>query len=142
MMLAAALPAMLRAQVQVVGVRDLAFGLVIAGVPTTVSPGDPTRSGEFTVDAPRGSRISVSFALPAGLTGPPGASLPISFTNRDALATGLGRGAQAFDPRRSRTFRFPRAGVMTLYLGGTASPSTGQAPGAYMAPVILNVIVF
>ncbi len=66
-------PASARAQVQVAGVRDLAFGLVIAGVPVAVPPGDPTRSGEFTVDAPRGSRISVSFVLPSALAGPPGA---------------------------------------------------------------------
>ena len=77
------------AQISVSPIRDLAFGPVIVGVPSTVAPSHPTRSGQFRITAPVGTKVQVRFTLPdASSPGLAGAQLPISFGSNDAIAIG------------------------------------------------------
>ena len=66
------------AQLAVTPVRDLEFGSVIVGVPSSVAPSHPTRSGQFRITAPRNTKVQVRLTLPGELAGPAGAQLPIT----------------------------------------------------------------
>ncbi len=134
----------LRAQVGVVGVRDLAFGNVIPGIQTIVSPSDPVRSGMWEVSAQQGDRVRVRLTLPARLTAPGGSQMPVTFGNNDAIAVSDAPGATpvTFNPRASQNFRLVTSGRFFIFLGGRVTPAGTQAPGAYTATALLTVTVF
>lgn len=137
------LPASLRAQLQVTGVRNLAFGPVIQGVPNTVAANEAVRSGEFEVIATLGNRLRVRFTLPNRLNGPAGATLNLSFSNSDGLALETGPGAtpQTFNPHGNRTFTLVTGNRLLLFLGGQVSPTANQTTGAYTNTVTLTVTI-
>src|SRR5688500_5562081 len=94
----AAIPA--AAQISVTPIRDLAFGPVIVGIPTAVAPPHPTRSGQWRMIAPVGTRVRWRFTLPTRLDGPAGASLTINFGNNDGMVTVGPTGAPTtFNPK-------------------------------------------
>ncbi len=134
----------LGAQVGVAGVRDLAFGNVIPGIQTIVSPSDPVRSGMWEVTAQQGDRVQVRLTLPSQLTAPGGLQMPVTFGNNDAIAVSDAPGATpvTFNPRATQNFQLVTSGRFFIFLGGRVTPAGTQAPGGYTATAVLTVTVF
>jgi hypothetical protein len=146
LLLASFLPGQpLAGQTQVSGIRDLTFGLVVAGVPTTVSPSDPVKSGQFYIRYVRGGKIRVTLTLPSTLnqTGG-GGTLPIAFRNGDAftLETAPGSAPNSFNPKATLNLTLAGSPDVNLFLGGSVTPATATPPGNYTAPVVITVIFF
>lgn len=133
-----------RAQVGVVGVRDLAFGNVLPGIATNVPPSDPIQSGMWEVTAQQGDRVRVRLTLPNQLTAPGGLQMAVGFANNHAIAVSDAPGATpvVFNPNAAQNFRLQTSGRFFVFLGGTVSPTGTQAPGNYTATALLTVTVF
>jgi hypothetical protein len=131
------------AQITVLPVRDLAFGPVIVGVPTSIGPSHPTRSGQFRITAPLDTRIQIRLTLPNQLGGPAGAQLPIDFANNDAIVVGTGAGSvpSTFNPKATLVLRTTSA-TTNLFIGGKVTPAASQAQGNYTATITLTVTNF
>lgn len=131
-----------RRPVRAQGVRSLAFGTLLPGIPQPVSPGDPLRSGQFDLSGTRFSTVQLVFSLPAAMVGPAGASLPLAFGANDAgYSVSQTVAAQVgFDPRTPFLATLNRTGRGSVYLGGTARPSLSQPPGPYSGTVTLTVV--
>jgi hypothetical protein len=130
------------AQSTVTGVRDLAFGVVIRGVQTAVSPADPIRSGRFYVRHVLNRRVRLTFTLPTQLARVGGGgNLPISFSNTDATWTATAPGSLpvTFNPNRRQTIRLGTSADIFVNLGGRVSPAAIQPTGAYTGTIILTV---
>lgn len=135
----------LAGQTQVSGVRDLTFGIVVAGVPMTVSPNDPVKSGQFYIRYVIGGRAKVNLTLPATLNRVGGGgSMPVSFQNGDAIALGTAPGSvpNPFNPKANLNYIFTGAPDMNIWLGGGVTPGGAIAPGSYTAPVIITATFF
>ena len=126
------------AQVSVAGIRDLAFGPVIIGIPSTVAPSDAVRSGQYRFTAPAGSRVRIDFDLPSQLNGPASAKLPIKFGKTDAVIVGNAPGSvpTALDPNPKANLKFDMgtSTAANIFLGGTVTPAGNQAPAATSPP--------
>jgi hypothetical protein len=132
-------------QTQVSGIRDLTFGVVVAGVPSTVSPNDPVNSGQFYLRYVRGGKVRISLTLPSALNQVGGGgTLPISFRNADAfvLETAPGSVPNSFNPKATLNLTLTGSPDLNLFLGGSVSPASAAPPGSYTAPVIVTVIFF
>ncbi len=131
------------AQVTVSGVRDLAFGAVIKGIPTHVLPSDAVKSGQFQVLATNGTRVRTQFTLPNRLNGPAGATMPISFGATDAVSSGNAGNSNpvVFNPNNAQNFQVVPSKPLAVFLGGTVSPPVNQAVGAYANTITLTVTV-
>jgi hypothetical protein len=131
------------AQVTVTPIRDLAFGAVIVGVPSTVGPSHPTRSGQFRITAPAGTRVQVRLTLPNQLNGPAGAQLPINFSNNDAIAVSTAPGSvpSTFNPKATRNLQFVGTTGYNVFIGGTVSPAANQGQGNYANTITITVNV-
>ena len=122
--------------------RDLAFGLLMPGVPMQVPVGDAARRAEWLLTG-RGN-TTVSFVLPSALQGPGGALLPLLFQAGDAgwqrvMSGGGGPGIQTEDPNTPFAVNVPNRQTVRLFLGGTAQPATTQAAGNYTATVTVII---
>jgi len=139
-----AMPLVGQRPITVTGVQSLAFGTLLPGVPTIVVRTDAAKSGQFTVTGPHGSQAQVTFTLPAVLTGPGGATLPLTFAGSDAgYSQTQNIGSQiGFDPKLSFLITFSQQGSGSVFLGGTARPAPTQRAGAYTAIITLNVASF
>jgi|SRR5881628_1606127 len=139
----AATPPLAAQQTSVTGVRPLAFGTVLPGVPTVVLRTDPVNSGQFDFKGHPGGSASLTFLLPAVMTGPAGATMLLVFGANDAgfSASQSINSQVAFDPRTPylATFSGNRASV---FLGGMVNPSAGQRAGNYTGTVTLTVVFF
>ena len=142
-LLGAARPA--EAQVSVAGIRDLAFGPVIIGIPSTVAPSDAIRSGQYRFTAPAGVRVRIDFDLPSQLNGPAGARLAIKFGKTDAVIVGNSAGSVPFvldpNPKANQKFDMGPNTAANIFLGGTVTPAANQAPGGYVATIVLTVTI-
>jgi hypothetical protein len=125
----------------VTGMRGLTFGSVLAGVPRTILRTDPANSGQVDIKAPNNSLVLLTFVLPAAMTGPLGALLPLSFGAGDAgYSQAQTIGSQVgFDPRQPFNATLSNNGRASVFLGGTARPSAGQRAGAYTGTITLTV---
>lgn len=135
-----------RAEAQTVsGNRNLNFGIVIRGVPNSVAPNHPTRSGRFYVRHRLNRQVQVRLTLPTTLarTGG-GGSLPISFGASDAFAQGTASNSVpvTFDPRTTQTFTLQTSPDFYINLGGRVAPTAAQATGNYTGNVTLTVTFF
>lgn len=142
---ATALPAQRRGRpIRARGVRALAFGTLLPGVPQPVARTDPLRSGQFDVTGRRFSSVQLSFSLPSVMNGPAGATLPLSFSSNDAgYSVSQSVTAQVgFDPRAPFTATLSHNGRGSVFLGGTARPLPTQRPGSYNGTVTLTVVYF
>jgi len=139
-----AMPLVGQRPITVTGVQSLAFGTLLPGVPTIVVRTDAAKSGQFTVTGPHGAQAQVTFTLPAVLTGPGGATLPLTFGGSDAgYSETQNIGSQiGFDPKLSFLIIFSQQGSGSVFLGGTARPAPTQRAGAYTAIITLNVALF
>jgi hypothetical protein len=129
-------------KIRVDGVRPLSFGQLLAGAPATVLRTDPANSGQFDLRAQNSDQVILTFSLPSSMSGPAGASLPLSFSGSDAgFSTAGSIGSQvAFDPRQSYVATMSKQGRGSVFLGGTATPAFNQRPGAYSATITLTVM--
>jgi hypothetical protein len=132
------------AQVSITGIRDLTFGPVIVGIPSSVGPSHPTRSGQFRITAPLNSKLQIRFTLPDQLVGPAGAQLPISFGSGDALAVGTAPGSTptVYNPKATRNPQFQPSTAYDVFIGGTVTPAGNQRPGSYAATITLTITNF
>jgi len=123
------------------GTRGMTFGSLLPGVPAHVSRSDPARSGEFELRGERFAVLQLDFLLPTGMTGPFGATMPLTFDAADGgFSSAESITAQtAFDPRAPAYGRLSNNGRATVFLGGTARPSANQRAGAYAASITLTV---
>jgi hypothetical protein len=132
-------------QSSVTGVRNLGFGVVIRGVQTSVTPGDPVRSGRFYVRHIINHQVQVRFTLPTQLARVAGGgNLPISFSSTDAIAKGTATNSVpvTFNPNNTQTFTLTTSADFFVNLGGRVSPAAGQATGAYSGTVVLTCTFF
>jgi len=135
----------LAGQSTVTGIRDLAFGVVIRGVQTTVAPTDPVKSGRFYVRHRVNRQVRVQFTLPTRLTRVGGGgNLPISFPNNGAIAQGTAGSSVpvTFNPNVAQTFNLVTSADFFVNLGGRVSPAANQATGNYRGTVTLTVTFF
>jgi hypothetical protein len=132
------------AQVSITGIRNLAFGPVIVGIPSTVGPSHPTRSGQFRLTAPLNSKVQIRFTLPGQLVGPAGAQLPITFGSTDAMAIGSAPGSTplTWNPKATRNPQFQPSTSYDVFIGGTVTPAGNQLPGSYTATITLTITNF
>lgn len=138
-LLAGAAPA--RAQLQVSGERDLDFGELLGGVPTTISRTDPLGSGQILIRAPRNTQVEVTLLLPTELAGPAGATVPLSFPPGSAgwAPWSIIWLQQAFDPNVPNTFQVGFFGQSSIYLGGTATAPPQAPAGTYSNTITATV---
>ncbi len=131
------------AQVSVTPIRPLAFGPVIVGVPTTIGPSHPTRSGQFRLVTTLLANVRFRFTLPNRLNGPSGATMPITFGNSDAIAIGQGPTSVpvTFDPKVQQTFQIVSSTTIFVFIGGRVTPAANQRQGAYTATITFTVTV-
>ncbi len=122
----------------------MAFGVVIKGVASSVSPNDPVKSGEWTFTAAIGKTIQIAMTLPNRLNGPAGATMPITFGATDGVAVGTAPTSVpvTFDPRVAHNFNLVTSATVLVFLGGRVTPAAGQTTGNYSNTVILTVTVF
>jgi len=127
--------------------RDLNFGTVIKGVPTTILP-TAVNAGEWQVSGSGNAFVIISFTLPTQLTNIqalPGSTMPISFSAVAAVwrrATNNPVGGTIFNPATGAVGRFGPAPNPTMYvwLGGTVNPALTAKPGIYQGNVIVSLI--
>lgn len=131
----------LLAQSSVSGVRDLAFGPVIRGVPSTVTPSDPIRSGRFYIRHILNRQVRLQFNLPTQLARVGGGgNLAISFNTTSAIAQGTGPTSVPvpFDPNTAITFTLVSSTDFYVNLGGRVAPTGTQATGTYRGTITLT----
>lgn len=133
----------LNAQLTVTGLRNLAFGPVIQGVASSVTPSDPIDSGQFEFIVPIGSQVRLQFTLPTRLNGPGNARLTIAFSATDAIALGQGPTSVpvTFNPNNTQTFNVVSSNRIWVFLGGRVTPTANQATGNYTNTVTFTVTV-
>lgn len=132
------------AQSGATGLRPLSFGTLLPAIPATILPTDPSNSGEFTLTGNKNAQVTITFSLPSTMTGPGGASIPLSFGGSSA---GYSRSSSTssetiFDPRTAQQVQLAHNGTGAVYLGGTASPGSSQRAGSYSASVTLSATFF
>jgi hypothetical protein len=139
----AATPAALRAQrpVRATGVRGIAFGVVLPGVPQPVPRTDATRSAQFDLTGPNRSELLVTFTLPSVLTAGGGGAIPIVFGASDAgYSASQSIASQIpFDPALPFTATLSNNGRGSIFLGATLQPGAAAPPGGYTAPVTITL---
>jgi len=143
-----------------VGTRALQFGVIVPGTTSvTVLPNTP-RGGEFRIAGVKNRKsIDISFTLPTQLTGPAGASIPLSFNGNYAGlceidTSGACEAASYFtwNPVTTPSFRDTPTrykpgrkvyayDAYSVYLGGVASPAANQRQGTYTASIGVLLVV-
>jgi hypothetical protein len=125
----------------VIARRDLSFGTVLPGIPSTVLISDVRHSGLFEIQGHKYGVVRVELVLPTALRSIGGAELPLAFGPGDgAAATDRGRFHGAvFDPREPITATLGTSGKLYVHLGGTVLPFRHQPGGAYQATIYLTV---
>lgn len=131
--------------VRVNGVRSVSFGTVFPGISKSVLRTDALNSGRFDIRAAAGTQLQLSFALPSAMTGPGGATMPLTFGGGDAgfSATQTVASQVGFDPRVPfvATMSGPPARA-AVFLGGTVTPLASQPAGSYTGTITLTVVYF
>jgi len=125
------------------GTRSLSFGSLLAGVNKSVLRTDPINGGQLDISGPKNVQVLLTFTLPASMTGPAGATLPLSFGSTDGgWSPPQQVGTQIpFDPRLAFTAPLDQNGKVSVYLGGTAKPTANQKAGSYTGTITLTVVV-
>ena len=121
------------------GVHDLDFGNVNAGQvkqPTSLS----ADAGRFNISGQPNTPVTVSFVLPAVLTGAGSSTIPITFGGTDGLNwTSYPTTFVTFNPNAPFLVNTSGAGNLTIGISGTVSPPTGTTTGNYTGVVPLTV---
>jgi hypothetical protein len=121
--------------------RDLKFGSVLRGIPTSVATTDPRSAGEFDIQGTPGGTVRLELLLPSALERPGVASMPIGFAPGDG-SYDASPGAVTrtfFDPHLPVVTQLGPRGKLIVWLGGTVTPDLFQVKGIYVATVSLTV---
>ena len=121
--------------------RDLRFGTVLPGIPSSVLTSDVQHAGLFEIQGQKNGVVRVELVLPPALTSQDDAELPLVFGPGDASGAddrGRFHGAP-FDPREPLTMTMSQSGKLYIRLGGTVLPGRQQPGGAYQATIYLTV---
>jgi len=121
--------------------QTLDFGTLFAGAASKVSRLDALHAGQFELRGAKGSEVRVDLALPAALTGPRAARVPLQFGPADGgfAQDGVIATAAPFDPRAALVTTLSDNGRLYLFLGGTALPGPQQTSGAYGGSVTVTI---
>ena len=125
----------------VIGRRNLTFGTVLPGIPTSVSSNHPRFSGEFEIQGTAGASVRVELSLPLALVASGGATLPITFATDDGshdFPHGLPH-RTLFDPHVPVVAALGTNAKLNVWLGGTVLPVPGQTSGTYVATISITV---
>jgi hypothetical protein len=128
--------------IQVTGIQGVSFGGMLPGMPRVVSRTDGLNGARFDIKGAGNTRIvELQFTLPAALSGPGGATLPLSYTAGDAGFSAQQSVADqiGFDPRTPYTAVLSGPGRGSVFLGCRATPAANQAAGNYSATLTLTV---
>ena len=128
--------------IQVTGIQGVTFGAMLPGVSRIVSRTDGLNGARFDIKGAGNTRtVEIQFTLPAAMSGPGGATLPLSYTAGDAgfsaqqsVANQIG-----FDPRTPYTAVLSGPGRGSVFLGCRATPAANQPAGSYAATLTLTV---
>ncbi|MGE0354165.1 MAG: DUF4402 domain-containing protein [Gemmatimonadales bacterium] len=126
--------------------RNLDFGQVPTGVPTTVAPNAAGAAAVQAIGSPN-TLVNISFTLPTvldNIQAQPGVTMPIVFLNNSARwrrARNNPNGGTQFNPANGAVGRFGPRRNPTLYiwLGGRVTPSAAQTPGIYTGTVVVTL---
>ena len=142
------------------GTRALRFGVIVPGTTTvTVLPGSAA-GGEFRLSGVKNRKsVDISFTLPAAMTGPAGATIPLNFNGNfaglceiDTSGSCVSASYTTWNPVTTPSFhdqptrykpgrpRFTYDSYQ-VYLGGTATPAANQRQGTYTASIGVLVAV-
>ena len=144
-----------------VGTRALQFGTIVPGTTTVTVLPRSRAGGEYRIAGVKNRKsVDISFTLPTSLTGPGGATIPLSFNGNYAGlceiddATGNCDLASyvTWNPVTTPTFhdlptRYkPGRKVYSydayqVYMGGVASPSVTQRQGSYSATIGVLLVI-
>lgn len=127
------------AQAGVTANRDLQFGAVTRGIPATVAPADPIKSGQWTITAPAGTKVQLRITEPNNLIGPGSATMLYTFGSNDAFVQAPAGSPGFFNPSTHHNFTFSGTTTAIVRLGGRVSPGAAQASGPYANTVILEM---
>jgi len=121
------------------GQQDLNFGLMIAGVPTTISRLDAAAAGQFELRGVKDSPVTIQLTLPTVMTGP--GTVPLEFRPNDGGhgPTATITASQPFDPTLPLSVVLSSNGKYYVFLGGTARPAPQTPSGTYGATVSLTM---
>jgi hypothetical protein len=142
------------------GTRALQFGVIVPGTTTVTVLPRSSAGGEFRISGVKSRKsVDISFTLPTQLTGPSGASIPLSFNGNYAGLCEIDTSGSCelasyvtWNPVSTPTFRDtptrykPGRKVFAydayqVYLGGVASPSTTQRQGTYTGSIGVLLVV-
>jgi len=125
-------------RISVTSKSDLNFGVdIVPGYKRIIAKTDAT-SGRISISGQPSKQISISFVTPSALSN--GSSkMPITFATTDAGYQIPGGSVIAFNPTTVTNATFGTAGTMTIFLGGTVTPSGTQDGGLYTAVVTVNL---
>ncbi len=129
--------------IQVTPLRDLQFGQVMPGTPSTVLP-TAAAAGQYVALGNPSAQASVNFTLPATLDAGP-LSMPIAFGTTSARVGWFNNPnffVQVFDPNVGTAFQFSPAffgSAMYVWIGGQVSPAAAQVAGFYTGTVVLTL---
>lgn len=142
------------------GVRPLSFGMIVPGTGAVVIAPNSALGGEWRLTGTVNRKsIDISFTLPASLTGPGGATIPLNFNGNtaalceiDPTGTCVAASYLAWDPVAAPTFRdTPQRykpgrpkytyDMYSVYMGGTATPAAGQRAGRYTATIGVQLVI-
>jgi hypothetical protein len=142
------------------GMRALEFGVIVPGTTTvTVLPGTAA-GGEFRITGVKSRKsVDISFTLPTQMTGPGGATIPLSFNGNFAALCEIDNSGNCeaasfftWNPVTTPSFRDqptrykPGRKVFAydayqVYLGGVASPAANQRQGTYTASLGVLLVI-
>jgi hypothetical protein len=143
------------------GVRALQFGLIVPGTTTVTVLPNTGADGQYRIAGVQNRKsMDISFTLPTQLTGPAGATIPLSFNGNYAGlceindTTGVCESASFFtwnpvttpsfhdQPTRYKPGR-PRYtyDAYQVYIGGVASPAANPRQGTYTASIGVLLVV-
>ncbi|HEV2733430.1 MAG TPA: hypothetical protein VGV85_01280 [Longimicrobiaceae bacterium] len=142
------------------GVNPLTFGSISPGTTSvTVLPRTPA-GGEWRLSGVRNRKsIAISFTLPAALTGPGGATIPLSFNGNYAGLCEIDNSGQCvlasyftWNPVTTPTFtdtperytpgrKVYAYDTYSLYIGGRALPPATPRAGSYTGTIGLTLVV-
>jgi hypothetical protein len=140
------------------GVRPLNFGTVVPGTTVSIAPQTP-QGAEFRIAGLLGRKsVDLTLTLPTVLTGPGGATIPLTFAGANAAACELDllgvcqtASLVSWDPVTTPTTRIrptkfgpgPKIFVndrLALYLGASVAPPATQPAGHYTASASVVIV--
>lgn len=120
--------------------QDLTFGTLTPGTPRVVTTNDVANRAE--VELVGSGNITIEVVVPASLVSAGGKTLPLSFGAADGLLQ-YKKSSQSlvFQPGTQVSFNMPPGiGGGFIRVGGTATPSSSQAPGVYIGTLTVRIL--